>query len=254
MIGSRGIESEFGTSAIATFQDLVAKVMAHQTTGLGQKGPVPNKPAAALHITNIVRGSFGFLLEEMHPQQPILESALKLAVDQATGLLDAFGEPDEEGFQAAIERIDDRILATAGAFFEHMNANGATIKVVSGGHEFSFGAEAIARAAERARVTSVDEGEDLILGRLSGVLPDAHQFEFVPADCRTAIRGKVDPSWPTEQLPDLNKQWVGVDAEAVTSVKRVIRNGDVVRESFTLRGLRRRDDQQNVVQVPLVPA
>ena len=33
--------------------------------GLGQRGIVPNKGASTLHITNIVRGSFGFLLEEV---------------------------------------------------------------------------------------------------------------------------------------------------------------------------------------------
>uniref|UniRef100_UPI00261B29EC hypothetical protein n=1 Tax=Dokdonella sp. TaxID=2291710 RepID=UPI00261B29EC len=69
VVGGRGIESEFAGAAVTKFQDIVAKVLAHETRGLGQRGIVPNKGAATLHITNIVRGSFGFLLEEVQPHQ-----------------------------------------------------------------------------------------------------------------------------------------------------------------------------------------
>ena len=41
VLGSRGIESEFGGAAITKFQDLVAKVLAHETGGLGMRGVVP---------------------------------------------------------------------------------------------------------------------------------------------------------------------------------------------------------------------
>src|SRR6516165_2720006 len=59
VIGSKGIESEFAGAAVTKFQDLVAKVLAQQAGGLGLRGIVPNKGASTLHITNIVRGSFG---------------------------------------------------------------------------------------------------------------------------------------------------------------------------------------------------
>jgi hypothetical protein len=58
VVGNRGIESEFGGNVLTKFQDLVAKLLAAQEVGsLGQRGVVPNKAAATLHITNIVRGS-----------------------------------------------------------------------------------------------------------------------------------------------------------------------------------------------------
>jgi hypothetical protein len=49
-IGARGIESEFAGSAVTKFQDIVAKVLAHETGGLGQRGIVPNK--ARQHSTS----------------------------------------------------------------------------------------------------------------------------------------------------------------------------------------------------------
>lgn len=237
VIGARGIESEFAGSAVTKFQDIVAKVLAHESGGLGQRGIVPNKSASTLHITNIVRGSFGFLLEEVHPQQPLMETSLKMAVDEATRLLEALGEPDEEQFRTAVEATDDRVLGTAREFFELMRQSGATLRLVAGETDRSFGSEAVARAAERATSTTVEDAEETIRGQLAGVLPDAHQFEFRAGPDRGTIRGKVSRTFAADQLARFNRDWVSVDATARVNVKRVRRNGTVVRESFTLLAL-----------------
>lgn len=237
VIGAHGIESEFAGSAVTRFQDIVAKVLAHETGGLGQRGIVPNKSASTLHITNIVRGSFGFLFEEIQPQQHLMATPLKTAVDEATRLLDAFGEPDEEQFRSAVEAIDERVLGTAREFFDLMRQSGATLRLVAGETDRSFGADAVARAAERATSTTVEDTGDAISGQLAGVLPDAHQFEFRAADERGTIRGKVDRSLTADQLTHFNRNLVNVDAVARVHIKRVRRSGTVVRESFTLLAL-----------------
>jgi hypothetical protein len=234
VLGSRGIESEFGGAAITKFQDLVAKVLAHETGGLGMRGVVPNKGASTLHITNIVRGSFGFLLEEVQPQQQLMDTTLKTAVDEATRLLDAFGEPDEEQFRSAVETIDQRVLGTAREFFDLMRQSGATLRLVAGETDRSFGADAVARAAERATSTTVEDVQETIRGQLAGILPDAHQFEFRAGAERGSIRGRVDRAFAADELTRFNREWVNVDASARMHVKRVLRNGAVVREGFTL--------------------
>jgi hypothetical protein len=237
VLGSRGIESEFGGAAITKFQDLVAKVLAHETGGLGMRGVVPNKGASTLHITNIVRGSFGFLLEEVQPQQQLMDTTLKTAVDEATRLLDAFGEPDEEQFRSAVETIDQRVLGTAREFFDLMRQSGATLRLVAGDTDRSFGTDAVARAAERATSTTVEDVQETIRGQLAGVLPDAHQFEFRAGVERGTIRGRVDRGLAADELTRFNRDWVNVDASARVHVKRVLRNGAVVREGFTLLAL-----------------
>ena len=234
VIGARAINSEFGGSAVVKFQDLVAKVMAQDAGRLGQRGIVANRGASTLHITNIVRGSFGFLLEELQEQQQMVESPLKTAVDHATRLLDAFGEPGDEQFQAAVEAVDQRVLGTAREFFDLMRQEGATLRVVAGERDRSFGAEAVARAAERATATTIDDEEVTLKGNLGGVLPDAHQFEFRANDAQTAIRGKVDRAITTAELFGFNRDLVGVQTTASFQVRRVRNNGAIVRESFTL--------------------
>ena len=237
VIGTRGIESEFAGLAVTKFQDIVAKVLAKQSVGLGQRGIVPNKSASTLHITNIVRGSFGFLLEEVNTQKPLVETSLKMAVEEATGLFHALGEPDEEQFSAAVESTDSRVLETARDFFDLMRQNGATFRLVTAQADRSFNSEAVIRAAERARSTTVEDTEDTVVGQLAGVLPDAHQFEFLARDDGRIIRGKVSRMLDTDQLTRLNREMVNVNAAAKMNVRRVRRNGAVARENFTLLSL-----------------
>src|SRR5262249_13009035 len=152
---------------------------------------------------------------------------------EATQLLDAFGEPDEEQFRSAVEMIDERVLGTAREFFNLMSQNGATLRLIAGENERSFGMEAVVRAAERATSTSVEDTEENIRGQLAGVLPDAHQFEFRAAD-RGTIRGKIVRSFSPDQLTEFNRKFVNVEALARMNVKRVFHHDQVVRESFTL--------------------
>ncbi len=247
VLGSLGIESEFGGAALTKFQDLVAKMLAHESGSLGLRGVVPNKNASTLHVTNIVKGSFGFLLEEMQPQQTMLETPLKAAVDGATGLLDAFGKDDEEQFQTAVESIDDRVLGTARELFGLMQQNGATLRVVAGDIDRSFDSNAVARAAERAVSTNVVEEEREVRGELAGILPNARQFEFRSADGSGILRGTVSKQLKDDELSLLNRKLVNVDAIARLHVKRVLRNGITAREKFTLIEIKAMPGQEPLV-------
>ena len=234
VIGNRGIETEFGTDAVAKFQDLVAKVLAQHSGGLGQRGTVPNKSSATLHITDIVRGSFGFLLEEVESQGQIVDTALKTAVDDTSHLLEAFSETDEEVFRSAVESADSRVLTTAREFFEIMRSNGATMRLVVGDADKSFGDDAVARAADRATSTTVEETAEPVAGRLAGVLPEARQFEFNTA--AGTIRGRIDKSLSGDVVASFNRD-LGIEATARVLVKRVKRSGAIVRESYVLLAL-----------------
>jgi len=233
VVGSVGIEAEFGAGAVSTFQDLVAKVLAKNTAGLGEKGPVANKSEATMHITNIVRGSFGFLLEEVRAQSQLVDTSLKGAVEETSSLLSTFGEADEEHFQTAVAGADKRILATARTFFELMRQHSATLRMVVGEKEYKFDSDAVGRGAERASGTELEEDEATMEGQLAGVLPGAHQFEFRPVSGGT-VKGKVDTSWTAADLERWNRDLVGVHATMTAAVKRVLRHGQITRENLTL--------------------
>lgn len=237
VVGNKGIESEFGTKAVAIFQDLVAKQLAHETGGLGQRGVVPNKGSARLHITDVVRGSFGFVLEEIDSQAPLWDSTLKDSVDQVADLIAAFGDDDEERFQAVVAESDTRVLATAKEFFGHMRQAGATFRIVNGEKDRSLLAPAIARAEDRATTTAVDDDEEAIAGVFSVALPEGHQMEFRAEGPRGTIRGRVDRAYTPAAIVDLNRTWMERQAIGKFRVRRLLKDGQLVRESFTLLAL-----------------
>ena len=239
VIQTRGIQAEFGALAVNKFQDLITKMMAQEGGPLAGTGPVPNKSAARLHITNVTRGSFGFLLEEIEPQGQALDTSLKIAVDNATRLLTALGEPDEEGFRAVVETVDQRALTSAQDFFSLMRNNSAKFRLVAGQSDKSFTADAIALATDRANTTRVHTADERFGGQFLGALPHAHQFELRVITRPDPINGSVDRSIPASDLARMNRELTNQDVVATLKVRRVIRNGVTVRESFSLVGLER---------------
>jgi hypothetical protein len=239
VVGGQGIESQFGGRAVAAFQDLVANEYAHEAGALGQRGVVPNKAATTLHITNVLRGSFGFLLEEMDAAPRLFDTTLKTAVDNVSRLLAAFGEEDEERFAAAVESVDERVLAKARDFLSMMRQDGATFRLVAGDSDRSFDMVSVERGAERGRLTTIDDTEERIIGVLAGLLPQGHMFEFRTDADGSIIRGKVDPALSAPDLMTMSRQWLFEPALAIIKARRVLKAGETVRTGYTLVGLER---------------
>jgi hypothetical protein len=243
--GQRGVESEFAGNAVAKFQDLVAKLLVQEFGDLGQRGPVPNKAASTMHITSIVRGSFGFLMEELQPQGQLVDTALSKAVDEASRSMAAFGSDDESEFQTAAGEVDSRVLATAGEFFGLLGENHATLRLVTSDHDDAFSANAVQLAVQRAATTVVREDFDAVPGQLNGALPEGHMFEFTNV-LGAVIRGRVDRAIPTDQLMQWNLTLLNTDVTARFKIRRVFKDGEFVRESHTLLGL---DGDPGVAQI-----
>ena len=239
VLANQGIEVSFGAQAMEKFQDVVTKIFAVQHTGsLGQRGAVPGKDAAKLHITNIVRGSFGFRVEEKPSQSALLESPLKDAMDEATRLMERFGVEDEEAFESEVENLDKRVLDTIRDFFGLLNDHRATFRLVSGNRDKSFRAQTIAMAAERAKITTLGEAEVEMPGQLSGALRDWRVFEFRPATGRPAIKGSVGPDLTSDEITKINHEFADRDSIAKFHVKSVRQNDRILREKFTLLSIR----------------
>src|SRR3546814_19009451 len=64
VVGSYGIQAEFGAKAVAEFQTLVSNTFAAAEGTLGARGPVPQRARTQLMLPDLARGSFGFLLSK----------------------------------------------------------------------------------------------------------------------------------------------------------------------------------------------
>jgi hypothetical protein len=242
VLGGLGIEADFGASIVSTFQELVSKVWAIQGGMLASRGPVRDQGGATLHITDVVHGSFGFLLEEIDERgEPMFTSPLKVATDTASALLESFGSEDEQAFAAAIEDISPRVFVSVKDFFRSMHRGDAIARVVSDAAEIIMDARSVERAYGRVESTDVVEDEIRREGELLGVIPVGRRFEFRAAD-GTLLRGGIGPAFGESYLARIrDEQFAGRRWRAVLR-RRETRRGGNISERYTLMDLREIDE------------
>lgn len=235
VVGSKSIDSRFGTAAVSTFQDLVAKIQTQADGGLGKRGPIPDIGEKSLHITDVARGSFGFILEEVVEQATIVESPLHSAVDAASDLLQSLAQGSDDNFEEVVAGYDERVLAAAAAFVTTLRTFGATARVVANDSEFRLTSEAVDLAVARAKTTTIKEDEVTLGGVLSGTLPESHMFEFRSADESIGtFRGRVDKSVDAATLSRFNRELSGHPATGFFRRKRVFKDGEVAKTAYIL--------------------
>ena len=237
VIGSLGVEANFGTNAIGSFQDLISKVWSVQIAGdLQSMGPVSHREASRLHITNLVHGSFGFLLEELDDQgEPFFQSQLSKAADQVADYVASFASENEAIFAQAIEDLNPRVFQSIKDFFGFMHKGQATFRMVEGERDVKFDRYAVERAWSRAEASKVDEEHIQVEGRLLGVIPMRRRFEFEPDGESHIIEGKVDEKFGQTYLEKINtEQFSGRRWKALLHKRIVVRVGRLPTERYTL--------------------
>jgi hypothetical protein len=240
--GSAGIRTDFAGSALSKYQDLVSKVFARRERGtLAARGTVPERSANSLHLTNVVHGSFGFLLEELddEQQEEMFSSKLKAAVDEASTLVTVFGDEDEDRFAGVLAQSDQRIFDAAAEFLKYVNRQQAPFRLVAGDIDRTFNADTLQLAADRATSTQLSEGIEERVGTLIGVLPLAHRFEFRVSPNNAVIEGTVSPDISVEQLQGLYRNFANERARISVEVRQVRRPGRATKYSYTLKAVER---------------
>jgi hypothetical protein len=154
--------------------------------------------------------------------------------------MERFGVEDEEAFESEVENLDIRVLATIRDFFGLLNEHRATFRLVSGNSDKSFRAPTIARAAERAKITTLDEREIEFEGQLSGALRDNRIFEYRTETDRGTIKGSIVSDLNADRISQINRELADKDSRATFQVKSVRQNDRVLREKFTLLSIQER--------------
>ncbi|MGC8490375.1 MAG: hypothetical protein ACP5SH_01440 [Syntrophobacteraceae bacterium] len=178
VFGSRGVSAGFVGNALGQFQDLVSKVYATFELGrIGERGPVPHRQVTNMMVTEIVKGSFGFVLDEFQEQLEMFDTGLTKAVQEVAMLLERTASPNEIEFEETLETLDSRTLLALKQFFLTLDSNSATIRLVEDKFDFTLDEPAVHRARERTEATSIDESDEIMAGVLVGFLPRRRKFE-----------------------------------------------------------------------------
>ena len=195
VIGSTGIRADFAAAMIAEFKDLVVKIWATTNAEeMGARGPIQHQGDVELHITGLLHGSMGFLIEEIDPKgPPLFESPTKVAANKAAAIIVDVADIEDEKYQHSVEALQPRVFQSVLGLFGTLHRAEATVRVVDGLRDVVLDRTSVDRAYVRLEETRVDEDEMLPEGQLIGIIPYGGRFEFLPKDGEL-IRGKVAPT------------------------------------------------------------
>ena len=221
--GSSSIQASFGTKALDAFQRAVSTTFALNAAHgqIGQRGPAPSAELSSLHITGVVHGSFGFVLEEIDPNRTQwLDSSLKIASEEVISLLEKISSLDDEEASVAIEDVNERLFGNVRDLIKTLAEGDATLQVALPDRVADLGYEPLRRAYERIAHAHIEDIDISLQGVLEGILPAARRFEFRSGG--QLIKGKVAREISEEYLQSIQSApLVGRSARALFR-KRVV--------------------------------
>lgn len=251
VIGSRGITADFTTKALGSFQAVVSTRYAADSGPVGRAGRLRHRDRSQLIIKDVVRGSFGFVLEEAESEVEGSPS-LKPALDDAVSIIYSAAKGAQAEFNEVTDAQDAKVLDSVKSFFAFLDEQGASVRVVEGDRDFTISRDEVSRARARtANLTVVENNRDFV--GILYLLPDARRFELHDQHGQPVKKGPISREcFDTLVTPEGSiREGVAGSLQLVTLKVRQteMRNGDT-RFSYTLLATRDATPDDVRVAVP----
>jgi hypothetical protein len=237
VIGSSGIDADFASKIISKYQDLVIDIWSNPESESQQTNATTVHNEPHLHVTALLHGSMGFLIEELEPRAvPLFPTSLKQAVDRADDVIVNIGVGNEATFEEQIESLDPPTFNSARHFFTTLHRFEASLRVVDTNRDATLYREDVDRAFVRLEDSSVEERVITENGLLVGIIPHGGRFEF-QMDNGVLVTGKVASNLSEAYLKRLEtEQAIGRRWKA-TIKRREVKRFNRSRESYKLMDL-----------------
>lgn len=206
VIGSIGIEADFASEILTDYKDLIVKLWATKGSPVASRGPVPDQDSARLHVTSLLHGSIGFLLEEIDLKAiPMFPTPLKIAADAAADLVVKVASESEDQFSEHLETLHARTFNSLQHLFKLLHKSEAAVRIVDARQDHLLNRELIDRGFVRLEQAKVDEDEITEEGLLQGIIPEGGRFEFRRSN-GNLLEGKVAPTLSEAYLKRLERE------------------------------------------------
>jgi hypothetical protein len=193
VVGSQGIHAEFGSKILDRFQKIVSERYASEELGpLSTRGRVPLKDDTHLLITDVVRGSFGFVLQAAQDDSSdASDTSLKTVVDKVASTISRVAAQDDMLFDEAASEIDERQKNSLSEFFKLLDGEGATMRIVEGERDFELDQASVQRARSRVEGLQIKEDIQTLSGQIVGWSDVSAKFELKLHDSLAIVQGTV---------------------------------------------------------------
>ncbi|WP_156993918.1 hypothetical protein [Terriglobus sp. TAA 43] len=237
VIGSRGIQAEFASKVLDDYRDSVVNMWASTDGHIASRGPVPDQDSAKLHVTELLHGSVGFLIEEIDLKaMPLFPTALKKAADAVDGLIVSVAKQTDDEFERDIEKLHPRVFRAVERLIKNLHQAEATIRLVDESRDEVLTTQDVGVAYTRLEATSIEDDQFTEDGLLIGLLPYGERFEFRRAGGQL-ITGKVSPSLSESYLKRLREEQAINKWWRATISRREVRRFGRSNERFLLLDL-----------------
>jgi hypothetical protein len=247
VVGSSDIRVDFTTDALISFQKLVSARLAErerQAAGdpaaLPKRGRLPGARNTNLFIRELVRGSMGFVLEELPEQAELLPTKLKEAVESTTELLGRLNGAGDDEFQAIVSDAEPRVIQAIQKFTKILFEAGASTKIAGDLNRTDLSIEDVDRLSKRLNEIDVVEETKILDGVLQGLLPEKLEFEFrVSGEDGVTLRGDVAEDLARKYTfdPAFVEQLLQKPGRARIRIVRTSRNGIQTKEQHVMDAL-----------------
>jgi hypothetical protein len=247
VVGSSDIRLDFTADALTSFQKLVAARLAENErlavgdeAGLPKRGRLPGSRNTNLFIRDLVRGSMGFILEELPVQAELLPTKLKEAVESTTDLLEQLNSAADDKFQKIVSEAEPRVVQAIQKFTKVLFEAGASTSISGDRRRLSLSIADVDRLSKRLNEVEVSEQIDMIDGVLQGLLPEKLEFEFkVAGDGGSTLRGDVAEELALKYMldPAFVEMLLQKPGRARIKIVRTSRNGVQTKEQNIMEGL-----------------
>ncbi|MBN9147172.1 MULTISPECIES: hypothetical protein [unclassified Nitrobacter] len=243
VIGSGDIRLDFTTDALDSYQKIISLALAARLSqdDLPERGRLPGADKSRLFIRDLVRGSMGFVLEEIAPElHEMLPTPLKDTVESVTQLLTTLTDATDDVFESTLESTQPRVVGAVQKFAKVLHEAGASTKIVGDQERLTLSLADVGRLSQRLNEVEVTEEAETVDGILLGILPESHEFELKPpGDDAVTIKGSISDDLALKYTADaaFKERLLLQPVQAQIKVIRTTRNGKLMRERRVLEAL-----------------
>jgi hypothetical protein len=247
VIGSSDIRVDFTTDALTTFQKLISARLAERerqaagdAAALPKRGKLPGARNTNLYIRDMVRGSMGFILEELPEQAELLPTKLKEAVESTTQFLAQLNVAADDEFQRIVADAEPRVVQAIQKFTKVLFEAGASTKISGDEHRMVLSIADVDRLSKRLNEVEVTEEVETVDGVLQGLLPDKLEFEFkLAGEDGNMLRGDVTDELARKYTldPAFVARLLHKPGRARIKIVRTSRNGVQTKEQRIMEAL-----------------
>lgn len=242
VIGTTNVRLDFAADALERYQAIVATAFAAQSRDdVPHRGRIPDSRESRLYISNIARGSFGFMLEEVPSDQAaLLPTPLKGAVETTTKLIAALSTDDEHELNHHLEAVQPRLVAAIRNFTAVLAKAKASTKILAQENDARLSVEQLEHLTQQLDDRLSVNLDVTYTGTLVGVLPGSQRFEFQSESVEPGfLRGPIADELADQLNNDREFYLSVVQTPVEVSFRRVgtVRNGLLIQQQHILESV-----------------